>query len=69
MAIPPPRLPLKRPPGILEAKDEGIEAGRSPDTRWRHCKHRATENQLDREPFDIWDLYPEKADPPVDLSG
>jgi hypothetical protein len=25
------------------------------------------ENRLDREPFDIWELYPAKADPPVDL--
>ena len=27
----------------------------------------AAENQLEREPFDVWDLYPEDADPPVDL--
>lgn len=29
--------------------------------------HRTAENQLDREPFDIWELYPEKTDPPLDL--
>ena len=25
------------------------------------------QNKLDREPFDIWELYPEQADPPVDV--
>jgi hypothetical protein len=25
------------------------------------------ENRVEREPFDIWELYPEKADPPLDL--
>jgi hypothetical protein len=29
--------------------------------------HREADDKLDPEPFDIWELYPEKADPPVDL--
>ena len=29
--------------------------------------HGESENKLDKEPFDVWELYPEQTDPPLDL--
>ncbi len=59
--------------GAIEKAAETLEADLDHDLRQEIGRSLVTlrangaENRLEREPFDIWELYPEKADPPVDL--
>lgn len=57
---------IEKAAAILEAKDK--ELHQEVASALIAIKAQGeSENKLDREPFDIWELYPEQTDPPLDL--
>ncbi len=51
---------------VLEAKDKELHQEVASALAALKA-HSESENKLDREPFDIWELYPAEADPPMDM--
>ena len=56
---------IEKAAAVLEAKDEQIHQEVASALTALRAQDQA-DKQRDREPFDIWELYPEKADPPID---
>jgi hypothetical protein len=57
---------IEKAAAILETKDKELHREVASALTALNA-HNESENKLDREPFDIWELYPEQADPPLDL--
>ena len=57
---------IEKAAAVLETKDKELHREVASALAALNAQNES-ENKLDREPFDIWDLYPELADPPLDL--
>ncbi len=56
---------IEKAAAVLEAKDAQIHQEVASALTALQAQGKS-ENKLDREPFDIWENYPEEADPPID---